>query len=121
LLPFDPLTHARHLHEGDAVHLQYFMPQHQPEAATGLQYSAVRSSSSTSLPDTMWEYHHQAALQSSSSAFSSSRSPYAGMTAAALLSPGSTFATDSSPSPDMRLPAAGEHVHGYAWGQHGEQ
>jgi hypothetical protein len=69
----------------------------------------------------MWEYH-QAALQSSSSAFSfPSRNPYAGTTAAALLGPGSTFAADSSLSPGMRLPAAGEHVDGYAWGQDGEQ
>ncbi|KAK3158702.1 hypothetical protein QOZ80_2AG0140490 [Eleusine coracana subsp. coracana] len=109
-----------HLHAGGAVHLQYFMPQHHPEAATDLQHSAVRSSS-TSPPATMWEYH-QAALQSSSSSLSfPSWSPYAAGTTAALLSHGSTFAADSSPSFDMRLPASGEHVHSQAWGQHGEQ
>jgi hypothetical protein len=93
--------------------LQYFMPQHQPpEAATDLQY--------TLLPSTMWEYH-RTAQQSSSSSFSfPSWSPYDGTTAA-LLSPCSIFAADSSPSPDMRLPAAGEHVHSHTWGQHGEQ
>ncbi|GJN21814.1 hypothetical protein PR202_gb09330 [Eleusine coracana subsp. coracana] len=111
-----------HLHAGGAVQLQYFMPQHHPEAATDLQHSAVRSSS-TSPPATMWEYH-QAALQSSSSSLSfPSWSPYAaGPTAALLGSAGSTFAADSSsPSFDMRLPASGEHVHSQAWGQHGEQ
>ncbi|TVU27977.1 hypothetical protein EJB05_19483, partial [Eragrostis curvula] len=96
------------------------MPQHQPEAATDLRHPAVRSSSTSPPAATMWEYH-QAALQNSSSSSSfPTWSPYAGTTTA-LLGPGSAFAADSSPSPDMRLPAAGEHVHGHTWGQHGEQ
>uniref|UniRef100_A0A0A9GH80 BHLH domain-containing protein n=1 Tax=Arundo donax TaxID=35708 RepID=A0A0A9GH80_ARUDO len=74
----------------------------------------------------MWEHHHHqaahaAALQPSSSSFSfPSWSPYAGVTTA-LLGAGSAFATELSPSSDMRFPAAGEHVHGHPWSQHGEQ
>ncbi|OEL16015.1 Transcription factor bHLH111 [Dichanthelium oligosanthes] len=124
-----------HLHAAGAVHLQYFMPRHQPQEATDLQAqdssSAVcrRSSSSTSPAATMWaEYHHRAAhaaalqtASSSASSFPSWSSPYAGTTAALLGAAGSAFATDASSSPDLRLPAAGEHGHGHAWSQHGEQ
>ncbi|CAN6233985.1 unnamed protein product [Urochloa humidicola] len=121
-----------HLHEAGAVHLQYFMPRHQQEA-TDLQHSAVcrrssSSSSSTSPVAAMWEYQqaaHAAALQtasSSASSFPSWSSYTAGTTAAALLAgAGSAFATDASSSPDMSLPAAGEHGHGHAWSHHSEQ
>ncbi|RCV07720.1 hypothetical protein SETIT_1G268300v2 [Setaria italica] len=129
-----------HLHAAGAVHLQYFMPRHQPhQEATDLQVqdssSAVcrRSLSSSTSPAgaAMWEYHHhqaahaaalQAASSSASSLFPSWSSSYAGTTAALLGSAGSAFATDASSSPpDMRLPAAGEHGHGHPWSQHGEQ
>ncbi|PUZ77005.1 hypothetical protein GQ55_1G336300 [Panicum hallii var. hallii] len=123
-----------HLHAAGAVHLQYFMPRHQPqEATTDLQAqgssSAVcrRSSSSPTSPAaTMWEYHqaaHAAALQTASpsaSSFPSWSSSYAGTTAA-LLGSGSAFATDASSPPDLRLPASTEHGHVHAWSQHGEQ
>ncbi|RLN08668.1 uncharacterized protein C2845_PM11G30520 [Panicum miliaceum] len=124
-----------HLHAAGAVHLQYFMPRHQPHPeATDLQAqgssSAVcrrSSSSSTSPAATMWEYNqaaHAAALQTASpsaSSFPSWSSSYAGTTAA-LLGPGSAFATDASWPPDLRLPASAEHhSHGHAWNQHGEQ
>ena len=135
---FDPWTHAMHLHAAGAVHLQYFMPRHQPhhQEATNLQAqlgssSAVcrRSSSSSTSPPatTMWEYHqaaHAAALQTASPSapsFPSWSSSYAGTTAA-LLGSGSAFTTDAASSPpDLRLPASAEHGHGYAWDQHGEQ
>ncbi|XP_062217513.1 uncharacterized protein LOC133917650 [Phragmites australis] len=97
------------------------MPQHQPHQATDLQDSAAFSSY-TSPPATMWEYHHQAAHAAASQTSSSSSpswSTYAGTTAA-LLGAGMAFATDSSSTSDVRLPAAGEHVHGHAWSQHGE-
>ncbi|CAN6246617.1 unnamed protein product [Urochloa humidicola] len=121
-----------HLHEAGAVHLQYFMPRHQ-ETTTDLQHSAVyrrsSSSSSNSPAAAMWDYQqaaHAAALQTASSSASSfpSWSSYAdGTTAAALLAgAGSAFATDASSSPDMSLPAAGEHGrHGHAWSHHSEQ
>ncbi|XP_062222490.1 uncharacterized protein LOC133921568 isoform X2 [Phragmites australis] len=112
-----------HLRAGGQLHLQYFMPQHQPKETTDMQDTAV-CSSSTSPAATMWEYHqaaHAAAFQTSSSSSSfPSWSPYAATTTA-LLGASPAFATDSSPSSDMRLPAAGEHIHGHAWSQHGEQ
>ncbi|KAL6633801.1 hypothetical protein ACP70R_026472 [Stipagrostis hirtigluma subsp. patula] len=110
-----------HLHAGGAVHLQYFMPQHQPQQAiTDLQDSPV-CSSSTSPPATaaaaaaMWDYHQapHAALQPSSSF--PSWSPYAGTAPAALLGAGSPFAADSS-STSSKM-----QVHGHPWSQQGEQ
>ncbi|XP_020408813.1 uncharacterized protein [Zea mays] len=125
-----------HLQAGGAahLHLQYFMPQHQPqEPATDLEAqesSAVcRRSSSTSPPPpptTMWEYHqaaHAAALQTTSSPASSfpSWSPYAGTTAALLGASSAFISTDAagadSSSPGMRLLPAGEHGGGHAYGE----
>jgi hypothetical protein len=125
-----------HLQAGGAahLHLQYFMPQHQPqEPATDLEAqesSAVcRRSSSTSPPPpptTMWEYHqaaHAAALQTTSSPASSfpSWSPYAGTTAALLGASSAFISTDAagadSSSPGMHLLPAREHGGGHAYGE----